>query len=152
MRYLSDFEAGQRFFGGPVEVRTDEVIAFGRQYDPQPFHTDAQAAEKSFFNGLAASGWLTAALTMRMLVGSGMDIPWGVIGREIESLGWPRPVRPGDSLRVVSEVRDVRPSRSRPEMGVVRMQSDTFNQKGELVQTLTARLIVPVGRVGGDHA
>lgn len=143
MRYLSDFEAGQRYEAGPVAVETEEIIAFARRYDPQIFHLDPDAAEKTFFNGLAASGWMTASLTMRMLVDSGMDIAWGLIGREVEQIGWPRPVRPGDSLHVVSEVVEVATSRSRPDRGFIRVRTETFNQNGEQVQTMTARLMVP---------
>jgi acyl dehydratase len=142
MRFLSDFAAGQVFEAGPVEVTTAEVIDFAQSYDPQPFHTDPAAAEGSFFQGLAASGWMTAALTMRMLVGSQLNIAHGVIGRDVE-LSWPRPTRPGDILRTVSEVVEVTPSRSRPDRGMIRVRTETFNQRDEVVQTMVARLMVP---------
>lgn len=144
MRYLGDFEVGQHFCAGPVSVDKENIVGFARLYDPQPFHLDPQAAEASLFQGLAASGWMTAALTMRMLVDSGLDIAWGVIGREIESLAWPRPVRPGDRLHAVSEVLEIIPSRSRPDRGMIRVKTDTFNQDDAVVQTMTARLVVPV--------
>ncbi len=151
MRYLSDFSPGQRFHAGPVEVETEEIVRFAQRYDPQPFHTDPEAAEHSFFGGLAASGWMTAALTMRMLVTSpdGCAGAWGVIGRDVESLGWLRPVRPGDRLRAVSEVLEVMPSHSRPDRGMIRVRTDTFNQNEEMVQTMTARLLVPA-RANGN--
>jgi acyl dehydratase len=144
MRYLSDFVTGQRFEGGPVDVATTDIIEFAKVFDPQPFHTDPRAAEETFFDGLAASGWMTAALTMRMVVGSGIDIAWGVIGREVQSLGWPRPVRPGDRLRVTSQVLEIRPSSSRPDRGTMRLLTETFNQREEVVQTMTSLLMVPV--------
>jgi len=149
MRYLSDFETGQQFSAGPLDVAAEEIIAFARRYDPQVFHLDAEAAEQTFFKGLASSGWMTASLTMRMLVDSGIDIAWGVIGREVEAITWPRPVRPGDSLRVVSEVVEVTPSRSRADRGTIRVRSETFNQNDELVQSMTARLMVPARGVEG---
>ena len=144
MRYLADFHVGQTYTAGPVDVTAEEIVAFAKRYDPQVFHLDPQAAENTFFKGLAASGWMTAALTMRMLTESGLDIAWGVIGREVVSLGWPRPTRPGDVLRVVTEVLEVKPSRSRTDMGTVRVRTDTFNQNDDLVQSMTSVLIVPV--------
>ncbi len=143
MRYLEDVVVGQRFEGGPITVDTDEMLAFARRYDPQPFHTDAEAGARSLFGGLAASGWLTAALTMRMVVGTGIDLAWGVLGRQVETLEWPRPVFAGDTLRVTTEVIEVRPSRSRPDRGMIRTRCETFNQHGELVQSFTSLLIVP---------
>lgn len=143
MRCLEDFTPGQTFSAGPVEVTAEEIVAFARRYDPQPFHTDVVAATDSFFQGLAASGWMTASLTMRMLVHSGLEIGWGLIGREVESLGWPRPTRPGDVLRAVSQVTEILPSRSRPDRGMIRVRTDTLNQRDEVVQTMTARLMVP---------
>lgn len=148
MRYLEDFQPGQTFAAGPMDVEAEEIIRFAERYDPQAFHMDPAAARQTFFKGLVASGWMTVGLTMRMLVTSGMDIAGGVIGREVEALGWPRPVRPGDRLRTVSEVIAVTPSRSRPERGMIRLRTDTFNQNDELVQTMTTRIVVPA-RAGG---
>ena len=143
MNYLEDFVAGARYEAGPIAVEEDEVIAFARRYDPQPFHTDHKAAENSLFGGLAASGWMTASLTMRMLVESGNAPAGGFIARQIEALEWPRPVRPGDTLRAVSEVVEVTPSKSRPDRGTVRMRTHTLNQAGEVVQVFTGLLVVP---------
>lgn len=143
MLYLCDFAPGQTYAGGPVTVETDEVLTFANRYDPQYFHTDPEAAKSSLFGGLASSGWMTAALTMRMLVSSGMDIAGGMIGREVEKLGWPRPTYPGDVLRVLSEVLDVLPSRSRPDRGMIRVRTDTFNQRDEIVQSMTTLIVVP---------
>jgi acyl dehydratase len=143
-RYLDDFATGQRFESGPLTLSADAIMAFARSFDPQPFHTDPEAARDTLFAGLAASGWHTAAVTMRLLVDSGFgDIAGGMIGRGIEGLGWPRPVRPGDTLRVFSEIVEVRRSASRPDRGTVRMKSETRNQNGEIVQEMTATLMVP---------
>ncbi len=142
-RYLEDFAPGQRFAGGAVTVEAEAIMAFARQFDPQPFHTDPVTAEATFFKGLAASGWHTAALTMRMLVDSGLGISWGIIGREVEQICWPRPTRPGDRLRIESEVVEVRRSRTKPDMGTARIRTETYNQDNQIVQTMVAALIVP---------
>ena len=119
-----------------------QIKAFAAQFDPQPFHLDEQAAATSLFAGLAASGWHTAAVTMRLLVQGGAPIAQGIIGAGAE-IAWPRPTRPGDVLQVESEVLEIRPSRSRPDRGMVTLRSETRNQRGEVVQVLTARLVVP---------
>jgi acyl dehydratase len=139
--HLEDFAVGQRFTSGTRAITVDEIKAFAASFDPQPFHTDEAAAQGSFFRGLAASGWHTAAITMSLLVKSGMPIAGGLIGAggEIE---WPRAVRPGDMLQVESEVLAVTPSRSRPERGMITVKSTTTNQKGEAVQVLTSRMLV----------
>jgi acyl dehydratase len=138
--YLEDIHVGRRFVAGPVSVTAAEIKSFAAAFDPQPFHMDEAAAEKTLFHGLAASGWHTAALTMRMLTAGGMPIATGVIGvgGEIE---WPRPVRVGDELRVETEVLAIKPSRSKPNQAIVTMRSTTINQNGEAVQILTARLV-----------
>jgi acyl dehydratase len=138
--YLEDIHVGRRFVAGPVSVTAAEIKSFAAAFDPQPFHMDEAAAEKTLFHGLAASGWHTAALTMRMLTAGGMPIATGVIGvgGEIE---WPRPVRAGDQLRVETEVLAIKPSRSKPNQAIVTMRSTTINQNGEPVQILTARLV-----------
>ena len=110
----------------------DQIKAFAARFDPQPFHLDEEAAEGSFFQGLAASGWHTAAITMSLLVKSGMPIAGGLIGAGGE-IAWPRPTRPGDVLQVESEVLAVTPSRSRPERGMITVSSETKNQNGEVV-------------------
>jgi acyl dehydratase len=137
--YLEDLHVGQRFAAGPVSVSAAEIKSFAAEFDPQPFHMDEAAAAATLFRGLAASGWHTAALTMRMLTAGGLPIATGVIGvgGEIE---WPRPVRAGDELRVETEVLEIKPSRSKPNQAVVTVRSTTTNQNGEAVQILTAKL------------
>jgi len=139
--YLEDFTVGQRFISEPHQIDADQIKAFASQFDPQPFHLDEAAAKASFFQGLAASGWHTASITMSLLVKSGMPIAGGLIGAGGE-LQWPRPTRPGDVLRVESEVLEVKPSRSRPERGMITVKSETRNQNGEVVQILTSRMLV----------
>lgn len=140
--YLDDLSPGQRFTSASLAVDAEAIKDFARQFDPQPFHLDEEAAEASLFGGLAASGWHTAALTMRLLTDGGAPIAGGVVGAGGE-IAWPRPTRPGDVLTVVSEVIDVKPSKSRPDRGMVTLRSETRNQKGEAVQVLTAKLVVP---------
>jgi len=143
MRYLEDFEPGQQFGSGSVTVDAEQIKAFAKQFDPQPFHLDDEAARASFFQGLAASGWHTAALTMRLLVEGELSIAGGIVGAGADEFRWPRPVRPGDTLTVRSEVLEVRPSKSRPEQGLVKLRSTTLNQTGEPVQVFVANLVVP---------
>jgi acyl dehydratase len=140
--YLEDFYVGQRFTTGKARLDADAIKAFAASFDPQPFHLDERAAEESFFGGLVASGWHTACLTMRLLVTTGLPIAGGMIGAGGE-VQWLQPARPGDELEVVSEVLEVKPSRSRPERGLVTTRSETRNQKGDLLQVLVARLVVP---------
>src|SRR6266700_96409 len=140
--YLDDFHVGQRFTSGAHAIDAAQIKAFARQFDPQPFHLDEAAAKGSLFAGLVASGWHTAAITMRLQVESGLPIAGGIVGIGGE-MNWPRPTRPGDILTVVSEVEEVTPSRSRPDRGVVRVRSETRNQRDEVVQILMARLLVP---------
>ena len=139
--YLEDFAVGQRFISATHRLDADQIKTFAAQFDPQPFHLSEAEAEKSFFHGLAASGWHTAAITMSLLVKSGMPIAGGLIGAggEVE---WPRPVRPGDVLQVESEILAVTPSRSRPERGMIAVKSHTKNQQGEVVQILTSKMLV----------
>jgi acyl dehydratase len=140
--YLEDLHIGQRFASGTYAVDEAQIKAFAGQFDPQPFHLDDATAKRTMFAGLAASGWHTAAITMRLLVDGGAPIAGGVIGAGGE-IAWPKPTRPGDILQVKSEILDVTPSRSRPDRGMVTVRSETFNQRGEIVQTLTAKLVVP---------
>src|SRR5215472_7670223 len=140
--YLEDFHVGQRFTSGSHAMDADEIKAFAKQFDPQPFHLDEEAARRSLFGGLVASGWHTAAISMRLQVESGLPIAGGMIGIGGE-MSWPQPTRPGDMLTVVSEVEEVMPSRSRPDRGTIRVRSETRNQRDEVVQILTARLLVP---------
>jgi acyl dehydratase len=141
--HLEDFAVGQIFRSASLRVTEADIQAFAQQFDPQPFHLDDAAAKTTLFGGLAASGWHTAALTMRLLVDGGAPIAGGIIGAGTDELRWPRPVRPGDELTVESEVLEIRPSRSRPMQGLVKMRTTTRNQNGEPVQVLVANLLVP---------
>jgi acyl dehydratase len=141
-RYLEDFAVGQTFGSGRLTVERDGIRRFAAEFDPQPFHLDDAAARATRFNGLAASGWHTAALTMRLLVDSEFKPAGGVIGAGVE-LQWPRPVRPGDVLRVESEVLEVRPSQSRPDQGLLKLRTTTYNQNNEAVQIMVSTVVVP---------
>ncbi|TMJ23802.1 MAG: MaoC family dehydratase, partial [Alphaproteobacteria bacterium] len=133
---------GQRFSSAAHTMDEQEIKAFSAQFDPQPFHLNDEAAKATLFGGLAASGWHTAAITMKLLVESGLPLRGGIIGTGGE-ISWPKPTRPGDTLTVVSEIEEVIPSRSRPERGMVRVRNETRNQHGEIVQVLIAKLVVP---------
>ena len=139
--YLEDLSVGDRFTSEGHEMDAEQIIAFARLFDPQPFHLDAEAAKSTFFGGLAASGWHTAAITMRLLVTSGLPLADGIIGSGGQ-LSWPLPTRPGDVLRVESEVLEIVPSRSKPDRGMVSMRCETRNQRGEVVQHFLPRLVV----------
>jgi acyl dehydratase len=148
--WLEDLHEGQRFVGAGREITTAAIKAFAADYDPQPFHLDEAAAGASFFGGLAASGWHTASLTMRMIVEA---IPrcGGVIGAGGE-IRWPRPTRPGDVLHVECTIERITPSRSRPDRGMAVLRCETLNQRGELAQVLVANLIVFRRPTGGEAA
>lgn len=139
--YLEDLSVGDRFQSGEHLLDVAQIKAFALQFDPQPFHTDEEAAKSTFFGGLAASGWHTAALTMKLLVDSGIPLADGIIGSGGE-LQWPKPTRPGDVLHVVSEVVDIVPSRSKPGRAMVTMRCQTRNQRGEVLQYFTPKLVV----------
>lgn len=142
--YFEDFEAGQVFHGSTrIHVDREAIKSFAAAFDPQPFHLDEQAAKGSIFAGLAASGWHTSAMTMRLLVDSDVRIAGGLIGLGLKELRWPRPVRPGDELHVQVEVLAVRESKSRSEQGLVTMRTTTLNQDDEVVQESINTLIVP---------
>jgi acyl dehydratase len=141
--YLEDMAAGQTFASGRMTVDEESITGFAREFDPQPFHLGDDTARATMFRGLAASGWHTAALTMRLLVDSELRPAGGIIGAGVEELNWPKPVRPGDELRVQSEILEVRPSQSRPQQGIVRVKTTTLNQKDEPVQVFVAKLVVP---------
>lgn len=135
--YLEDLAPGQVITAGPVTVTEEAAIAFARQFDPQPFHTDPDAARQSMFGGLALSGWHTAALAMRMLVDSPLArIANGLVGIEIRHMRWPRPARPGDALSLTIEVLETKPSRSRPGWGTALLRWTVVNQGGETVLDL----------------
>lgn len=139
--YLDDLTEGQCFLSGTLTVAAEEIKSFARQFDPQPFHLDETRAQDTFFGGLAASGWHTAALTMRLLVES-LPIAGGLIGAGGE-IRWPVATRPGDVLRVRSTVERITPSRSRPDRGTITLRSETLNQRDETAQILIATLVIP---------
>ncbi|HEV8517433.1 MAG TPA: MaoC family dehydratase [Burkholderiales bacterium] len=142
-RYLEDFAVAQTFGSGRIRIAKERIKTFAAEFDPQPFHLDEDAARGTMFRGLAASGWHTAALTMRLLVESEFKPAGGIIGAGFDELRWPRPVRPGDELRVESEVLEVRPSKSRPNQGWIKLRITTLNQNEEPVQIFVGNLIVP---------
>jgi acyl dehydratase len=142
-RYLEDLHVGDHFNSGPYEVTEAGIINFAREFDPQPFHLDPERAQQTIFGGLVASGWHTAAITMRLLVTCGLNLAGGAVGLGADELRWPRPVRPGDVLRVELEILEVQPSRSKPDRGTVRLRYVTRNQKNEAVMTLVATALVP---------
>jgi acyl dehydratase len=139
--YLEDFRVGQRFTSQTHALDSPQIKAFAARFDPQPFHLSEEDADKSFFQGLAASGWHTASITMSLLVKSGMPIAGGLIGAGGE-ITWPRPTRPGDVLQATSEILEVTPSRSKPERGMITVRTETKNQRGEVVQILVSRMLV----------
>jgi acyl dehydratase len=143
MQYFEDFAVGQKFASDRLAVSAAEIKEFAASYDPQPFHLDETAAKETSFAGLAASGWHTAALTMRLIVGSEFRPAGGILGFGGELI-WARPVRPGDELHVECEILETRLSQSRPGQGIVKLRVTTLNQDGEVVQTFTPALLVPL--------
>jgi acyl dehydratase len=143
MRYLEDFAAGQKFGSGRLRVDAERIKSFAAEFDPQPFHLDEATARDTFFRGLAASGWHTAAMTMRLLVESELKPAGGIVGGGFDEFRWPKPVRPGDELHLEIEVLEVRPSKSRPEQGLIKVKVTTLNQNGEAVQMNIGNLVVP---------
>jgi acyl dehydratase len=141
-RYLEDFAVGQTFGSGRLRIDKERIFAFAAEFDPQPFHLDEAAARHSIFGGLAASGWHTAAVTMRLLFDSELKPAGGIIGAGLDECRWPRPVRPGDELRIECEVIEVRPSKSRPEQGLIKLRTTTLNQDGEAVLMHVVNLVV----------
>ena len=139
--YLEDLHIGQRFTSGTHVMEEAKIKEFAAAFDPQPFHLDASAAQSSVFKGLAASGWHTAAIAMRLLVSGGLPLANGIIGLGGD-ITWPRPTRPGDILRVESEIVDITPSRSKPNQAVVAVRSTMLNQNDEPVYVLNAKLLV----------
>lgn len=137
--YFDDLRVGLRFESGSHTITEAEIKAFAAAFDPQPFHLDDERARDSIFGGLAASGWHTAAISMRLMVDMGIPAG-GLIGTGCE-VSWPRPTRPGDTLRVISEVLELVPSRSRNDRGTAVIRSDTRNQNDEIVQQLTAKMM-----------
>lgn len=142
IQYIEDLAQGQKYGSGRLPVEQDRIKSFAAEFDPQPFHLDEAAARDTLFRGLAASGWHTAALTMRLLVDGELRPAGGIIGAGFEELRWPKPVRPGDELRVESEILEVRTSKSRPDQGIVKVRITTFNQHDEPVQAGVVNLVV----------
>ncbi|MBV7540391.1 MaoC family dehydratase [Acidovorax sp. sic0104] len=140
--YLDDIAVGDRYASGEHAMDEAQIKDFAAQFDPQPFHLDDAAGRSTLFGGLAASGWHTAAITMRLQVTTGLPIAGGIIGAGAE-ISWPRPTRASDVLHVVSEVLDIQPSKSKPDRGMVTVRSETRNQHGEVLQLSTVRIVVP---------
>ena len=140
-RYFEDLKAGGRFKSETYAVSEEQLISFAREFDPQPFHLDAAVADQTMFKGLIASGWHTAAITMRLFVQT-LNFAEDAIGLGVDELRWPNAVRPGDRLQVETEIIDLRVSRSKPSHGVVRLRNVTTNQRGEIVQTMMASALV----------
>jgi acyl dehydratase len=138
--YLEDLAVGQRFTSETYVMEAERIKEFAAEFDPQPFHIDESAANASVFKGLAASGWHTAAVAMRLLVTGGLPFANGLVGLGGE-VAWPRPTRPGDILHVESEIVEIKPSRSKPHQGIVTVRGTMFNQHGEAVYVLTAKLL-----------
>jgi acyl dehydratase len=140
--FLEDLAVGQTFRSGTYRITAEEITAFAGTFDPQPFHLSDEGAKDSIFGTLAASGWHTAAITMRLNVEAGLPLAGGIIGAG-GAIKWPRPTRPGDTLHVVNTILDITPSRSKPDRGMVSARTETFNQDGAVVQELVATLVVP---------
>lgn len=142
--YFEDFHLGQKFESkGSVKITAREITEFAEKYDPQPFHLDEAAGKSTFFKGQAASGWLTAAVVMRMRVDT-IKVHGGIIGAGVEEIRWTEPVRPGDSLHTETEVIGLRASKNRPELGLVTIYTNTFNQRGEIVMKSTVKFLAPL--------
>jgi acyl dehydratase len=140
--YFDDLKVGDRFKSEPLKVTEKEVVEFAHKFDPQMFHLNRKTAERTLFKGLIASGWHSAAMTMRLLVQT-LNFAEGAIGLGVDELRWPNVVRPGDVLTLETEIVDRRPSRSRPAYGIIRLRNVTTNQRGEIVQTMLASAMVP---------
>lgn len=139
--YLEDLHVGQRFTSDTFVITEERIKSFAEEFDPQPFHLDDAAAQNTVFRGLAASGWHTAAVAMKLLVTGGLPLGNGIIGMGGD-LSWPKPTRPGDTVRVESEVLEITPSKSKPNQAVVRVRSTTLNQNGDMVHQFTSKVLV----------
>jgi len=140
--YYEDLKVGQTFHSATYEMTAERIKAFAAEYDPQPFHLDEAQAKDSLFKGLAASGWHTAAVTMRLMIDSDLKLAGGSIGAGTEELRWPQPTRPGDVLRLEIAILEMRPSQSRPTLGIVKTRLTTSNQRGETLQISRPTLMV----------
>jgi acyl dehydratase len=142
--YFEDFYPGQHFKSlRTYRVTAKEIVSFGQRYDPQPFHIDETAGKNSFFSGLAASGWLTAAIVMRLRVES-INVKGGIIGAGVEEMRWTNPVRPEDRLRTEAEILRARRSVNRPDFGVIRSRTTVFNQRDEVVMKSVVKWLAPL--------
>jgi acyl dehydratase len=142
-RYLEDYAVGQTYGSGRIRIEEERIKSFAAEFDPQPFHTDHETASRTIFKGLAASGWHTAAMTMRLMVDGDLKPAGGIVGAGFEEFRWPRPVRPGDELHIQCDVLEVRPSKSRPDQGLIKLRTTTFNKDNEPVQIMVGTLLVP---------
>jgi acyl dehydratase len=142
-RYLEDLRVGEKRLSPKVTVNEAEVLEFARRYDPQPMHTDREAAAAGMYGGLIASGWHTAALTMRMMADSRLFGETEVLGVGVEGMRWPKPVRPGDTLQAEQEIESIRPSQSNPGFGIVKVKVTVRDQNGEVVMQLNPSCWVP---------
>jgi acyl dehydratase len=140
--FLEDLVVGQTFGSGRLQIDARSIKRFAAEFDPQPFHLDEQAARETIFRGLAASGWHTAALTMRLLVESDFKPANGLVGASMDELSWPRPVRPGDELHIEIEILEIRLSKSRQGQGIVKIRVVTLNQANKAVQIYIANIVV----------
>ncbi|HST31566.1 MAG TPA: MaoC family dehydratase [Chthoniobacterales bacterium] len=140
-RYFEDLKVGEQFKSQSYKVSEEQIVGFAGEFDPQPFHLDRAVADKTMFGALIASGWHTAAITMRLFVQT-LNFAEGAIGLGVDELRWPTAVKPGDELQVEVEIMDLRESRSKPSHGVVRLRYVTTNQRGEIVQTMFASALV----------
>jgi acyl dehydratase len=134
--HFEDFTVGESHEMGRRVVDRDEVIAFARAYDPQPFHVDEEAARRSMYGGLIASGWHTCAMVMRMMCDDYLLDAASLGSPGVDNVRWLKPVRPGDTIRGVRTILETRPSQSRPGMGIVKSRWEVFNQNDELVMTM----------------
>ena len=144
-RVFEDFPIDTRLQSVPIKVTEESIIEFARQFDPQPFHVDPATAQRTLFGGLAASGWHTASISMRLFIQT-MNVPGGIIGMGVDELQWPNPVRPDDQLRLDIEIIDARLSKSRPGFGIIRVHNITRNQRDEIVQSFKASAMLPTGQ------
>ena len=140
---MEDLKVGQKFSAGPIDVTTEDIIAYAKKYDPQDFHTDPALAKNTVFGHLIASGWHTASLTMRLIIEASPPMKGGMIGRSVERMSWPKPVVPGDKLYFEGEILDIRASNSNPERGIMRVKNTTFNQNHEAVLEMETVVFVP---------
>ena len=144
MDYFEDLHVGQVFTAGPIVMTAERIKAFGAEFDPQPAHVDETLAASSIFGELVASGWHTAAVTMRLLIdGASPRVAGGMVGAGIDTISWPEPVRPGDALSARSEIIEMRLSRSRPDRGLAKVRTTTTRADGKVVQVLTANIVIP---------